>query len=70
MTDTVFQKTSVNFVFFVFTAFKLNSNLKGATTATPPTKKKKPGGKMSKFWIVASYISSLQTVLLLFHEGL
>jgi len=42
MTDTVFQKTSMKFIFFLFVAFKLISGLKGATIATNlPQKKKK-----------------------------
>jgi hypothetical protein len=52
MTDTVFQKTSVKLIFFLFTALKLNSGLKGATTTTtpPPSPAKKNfRGKINKF---------------------
>ena len=41
MTDTVFQKTFMKFIFYLFMAFKFNSALNGATTTTPPPPPKK-----------------------------
>jgi hypothetical protein len=50
----------------------LDYGLEGATNITPTPAKNEVffGGKINKFWIVASYILLYQTVLLLFYGGL